>query len=114
MFQYFRFVLLQLYLVPTRSSFRSQSTPDENLDVVQVWLVVITVGTFILLGPLIYVVLACCCTSTSFLMTLVSVFQPIRISVIVRLVDLYLRYILTKYVFIKFRPKYIFMIRPKL
>nr|KAI8758437.1 hypothetical protein BgiMline_009061 [Biomphalaria glabrata] len=52
------FVLLQLYLVPTLSSFKTQLKPDDNLDVVQVPIVVATVVVFVLLGPLLHIFLS--------------------------------------------------------
>ncbi|GFO15243.1 hypothetical protein PoB_004174800 [Plakobranchus ocellatus] len=52
------FILLQLYLTPTLSSFRSQSTPDESLDVVQMPIVAATVIVFVILGPFLYTFLS--------------------------------------------------------
>ncbi|KAH9500626.1 hypothetical protein Btru_077150 [Bulinus truncatus] len=52
------FVLLQLYMLPTLSSFKTQSKPDDNLDVVQVPLVVATVVAFVLLGPVLHLFLS--------------------------------------------------------
>ncbi|CAL1543052.1 unnamed protein product, partial [Lymnaea stagnalis] len=57
-FSFIWFVLLQLYLVPTLSSFKVQTTPDESLDVVQVPIVAVTVIVFVLLGPLLHFVLS--------------------------------------------------------
>ncbi|RUS76742.1 hypothetical protein EGW08_015498, partial [Elysia chlorotica] len=52
------FVLLQLYLIPTLSSFRSQATSDESLDVIQIPIVVATVIVFVCLGPFLFVFLS--------------------------------------------------------
>ncbi|XP_005097139.1 uncharacterized protein LOC101863811 [Aplysia californica] len=66
------FVLLQLYLVPTLSSFRSQTTAEENLDVIQVPVVVVTVVGFVLCGPLLHVMLAVFAVDTQPLFSVIS------------------------------------------
>lgn len=48
------FILLQLYLAPTLSSFRSQTTSEESLDVIQIPIVAVTVIVFICLGPFLF------------------------------------------------------------
>ncbi|GFS27276.1 hypothetical protein ElyMa_005253100 [Elysia marginata] len=63
-FSFLWFILLQLYLAPTLSSFRVHATTDENLDVVQVPIVAVTVIVFICLGPFLFVFLSLIVPST--------------------------------------------------
>ncbi|CAG5134349.1 unnamed protein product [Candidula unifasciata] len=57
-FSFMWFVLLQLYLLPIVSSFKTQAAGDDNLDVVQVPVVVATVIVFVLLGPILQILLS--------------------------------------------------------
>lgn len=53
---FFRFVCLQLYLLPVVSSFKQTETADEDMNVLQIPFVICIVVTFIFSGPVLHIV----------------------------------------------------------
>lgn len=53
---FFRFVCLQLYLLPVVSSFKQTETADEDMNVLQIPFVICIVVTFIFSGPVLHTV----------------------------------------------------------